>query len=270
MSFEAIRADQLGVDYGYQRRPRPYHVNKIAANFDPLLLGVVTVSQREDGTRWILDGQHRVAAILKRGDGSVLIPCEVLHGLTHIQEAAIFYVRNSATQTMSSQDKFRGQLASEDPIALDILQVVLDAGYRINLDSSELTEGRIHGVGALTNVYRQYRTGHLRETLDLIGKTWGHDHGPHGTTITGTSMFLSFYRDAYVTRKFVSQLSKVSTAKIRDEAADYRKATGVSADKAVAAVIVRHYNTRLGEGNRLPSLEEQRAINMIREAQDGR
>lgn len=269
-SFQQLRVDQLNVDFSYQRRPRLPHVNKIAKDFDNLLFGVVTVSQRRDGSFWILDGQHRVAALLKLGKGAGSIPCEVLTGLTHTQEAAIFYVRNSATQPMSAADKFRGRLEAQDPVALELLEIVQASGFRLNLESSELSDGRICGVGTLSNVYANYRSGHLEDTLALIGSTWGLDNGPHGTTIGGVSVFISFYRDAYSRSRFVSQLSRVSTNRIRDESTTYRKATGVSADKAICAMLVRFYNARLTAANQLPSLEEQRAINMIREAKGGK
>ena len=38
-------------------------VNKIVKNFNPIGMGPILVSEREDGSLWIFDGQHRVEAL---------------------------------------------------------------------------------------------------------------------------------------------------------------------------------------------------------------
>lgn len=240
-------------------------VNRIAREFDPALFGVITLAEREGGSYYILDGQHRVAAVVKMGAADTLLPCEVITGKSYKEEAEIFYKRNSRRAVMTSQDKFRGALEAGEDRAPEIVDILESCGFVVNLDSSHRTGSRICGTGALTKVDKEYADGHLKSTLQLIADTWGTDVGPRGTMITGLAMFLSYYREEWNRKRFVSQLSRIPQERIHSEAMDYSKATGISNERSVCAVLVRHYNTRLREENQLPSIEEQRAINRMRE-----
>ncbi len=73
-SFRKIKADDLNVDRGYQRAAGTSYINKIAREFDPALFGIITVAERDDGSYWILNGQHRVEAMRKMGNGHGTYP----------------------------------------------------------------------------------------------------------------------------------------------------------------------------------------------------
>lgn len=270
LSFRKIRAGNLLVDRRYQRPVSQAMVNRIAKAFDPNLFGVITVSERDNGDMFILDGQHRVAAVIKIGGENTLLPCEVLTGKSYQDEAEIFHKRNADKKAMTAQDKFRGKLESGIDRAPEIFEIVVANGFMINLDDSELKGGKIPGVGSLIHVDTNYRGGHLNDVLELVRDTWGNDIGPRGSMISGLAMFLSFYRDVWDRKRFVSQLAKVTMERLHHDAADHKRATGISPDRSMCAVLVRRYNERILERNRLPSLEEMRAINMIKEAQRGK
>lgn len=57
----------LGVDPTYARDLDAAWVDEIYSNWDDDLFTAPTVGHREDGTYWIIDGQHRLAAARKRG-----------------------------------------------------------------------------------------------------------------------------------------------------------------------------------------------------------
>ena len=58
MIFQAeqrkVVINQLGVDETYQRPVSKAKVNKIVKNFNPIGMGPILVSEREDGSLWIL------------------------------------------------------------------------------------------------------------------------------------------------------------------------------------------------------------------------
>src|SRR5258708_7808516 len=56
--------DQPG---GYARPLREPRVKKLVAEFDPLGVGVLYLSMRDDGSYWIIDGQHRAEAARRVG-----------------------------------------------------------------------------------------------------------------------------------------------------------------------------------------------------------
>lgn len=266
--LEYIRAGDLKVDHdGYQRKAKVL-VGKIARNFNSRIFGVITVSRRANGQCYIIDGQHRVAAVVRMGNGATPVPCIVHEGLSYQDEALMFHLMNTQTQAMTPQDKMRGALESGDPIALDIREIVERVGFQLGLDDSALTGGRIPGIGALTKAHQQYKDGHLYESLRLIADTWGTSHGPRGTMIEGVSIFISFYREVWDRKRFITRLSICDPEMIVKKASETHRLLGVSTGEGVLYGLVDAYNNRTAKPNRIPRVEEIRAINKLKGAGD--
>lgn len=71
-SIEWVHTAELSVDQSYQRsidnEGSRRLIASIAANFDWRLCAPLVVSRRSDGSKVIIDGQHRWAAAVRRGD----------------------------------------------------------------------------------------------------------------------------------------------------------------------------------------------------------
>src|ERR1700733_1165898 len=70
-------------EFGYQRPISESRVESLVENFDAGEARDIYVSEREDGTRWVLDGQHTLEA-LKRV-GLKKRSCRVFRGLSVAQ-----------------------------------------------------------------------------------------------------------------------------------------------------------------------------------------
>lgn len=267
--LEQIRVDQFNIDHSYQRPISPTMVNRIIKAFDSRLFGIVTASRRADGSYWVLDGQHRIAALIKMGKGNIAVPCEVLTGLSMEDEARVFHLRNANKKTMTPQEKFRGALAAGDERAVRIDRAVRAAGFQVNLDSSELNGGLIPATSSLERVDRQYRDGHLETTLGLIRTTWGTDHGPRGNLITGLAYLLYLYRDTLNIKRFVEKLSDLTLEHVYSMSKKYRESTKVATDIAVCAVLIDRYNHKLHHKNQLPDPITMAALNRAQELAGG-
>ena len=92
-SLEFVALDRLRIDDAYQRATDGPHSRKIVIGmvkeWDWSLCQPLVVSRRLDGSLWILDGQHRHAGALERGDIPHL-PCVVLPALAPTDEARAF------------------------------------------------------------------------------------------------------------------------------------------------------------------------------------
>lgn len=267
--LEQIRVDQLNIDHNYQRPVSPTMVNRIVKAFDSRLFGIITVARRDDGTYWVLDGQHRVAALIKMGKGHIAVPCEVLTGLSMEDEARVFHLRNANKKTMTPQEKFRGALSAGDERAIRIDAAVRAAGFQINLDTSELHGGRIPATAALEHTVKQYRDGHLGMTLDLIRTTWGAENGPRGHLIQGVAYLLYLYRDTLNIKRFIEKLSDLTLEHVYSLAKKYRESTKVPTSIAVCAVLIDRYNHKLHQKNQLPDPITMAALNRAKEAAGG-
>lgn len=124
----SLRADQIFADPAYQRPLDLPRVRKMAAAYDPTLLGVVDVSDRgpAHSPRYaVINGQHRRALVLRADpDGlATHLVCNVHRGLTVEQEAALFYDIDRTTRRLSTWDRWNARRAAGDPMIAEIAAV---------------------------------------------------------------------------------------------------------------------------------------------------
>lgn len=189
---ELLPLGKLQIDRRVQRQAiNKGHANKIAREFDPAGFRYLTVSRRDNGTYAVVDGQHRMAALMILGHGEgTPVPCDVRHGLTLQQEAALFRLLNTMRKPMPL-DAFLVRVVEGDPAANDINRIVGNAGWQVGTTST----GHITAVDALERVYtgrsmRQSPKGPKPEallaTLQIISSAWGTDsRGPTSINLIG-------------------------------------------------------------------------------------
>lgn len=137
--IEWVAPPDLSVDPSYQRSidnaSSRRLIASIAASFDWRLFSSLIVSCRPDGSRVIIDGQHRWAAAMKRGDLAHL-PCCSFAYPTPEDEARMFIIANRARKSMNRLDDFYAALAAADEDALEIHRLVNDAGLVVSRSMS--------------------------------------------------------------------------------------------------------------------------------------
>lgn len=149
--FLWIDKSKLSVDHEYQRdNVNDVRVNKIAANWNWVAFGVLTVAERPDKTYWVVDGQHRKLAADKRTSVTNL-PCMVFRMVEKLEEAHGFLDANTLRGTVSAYDKFRCKLACKEPAALSVKAMVDHSGYKITRGGTE--RNGVTCVARLTRCY---------------------------------------------------------------------------------------------------------------------
>src|SRR3546814_14166359 len=98
-------------------------IASVAASLDWRLFSSLIVSARPDGSRVIIDGQHRWAAAMRRGDLTHL-PCCSFSYRTPEDEAPMFITANRARKEMNRLDDFYAALAAADEDALELNRLV--------------------------------------------------------------------------------------------------------------------------------------------------
>ena len=133
-SLEFVALDRLQVDPAYQRATDGPHSRKIIVamvkEWKWALCQPLVVARREDSSLWILDGQHRHAGALERGDIAHL-PCVVLPAIGTAQEARAFVDLNTQRQKLSQMDIFCGMLAAGDESAKATAELIEETGWRV-------------------------------------------------------------------------------------------------------------------------------------------
>lgn len=190
-SVENRHPSELRLDDSYQRSTdngaSRALIRRIATGWDWRMCLPLVVSKRDDGTLWVIDGQHRLAAALLRGDIPFL-PCVVgIYGSV-ADEAAMFVAMNRARKPMNRLDDFHAAIASGDSEAIDIAQIVADAGFTVSrkTNAQGWRPGDVAFTGAIAKVLRKHGAEVCTHALRTIAEIW-----PGQVLNAGSSMFLA-------------------------------------------------------------------------------
>lgn len=159
--IEWVAPDHLSVDPSYQRSidnaASRRLIASIAASFDWRLFSSLIVSARPDGSRVIIDGQHRWAAAMRRGD-LMHLPCCSFSYPTPEDEARMFITANRARKSMNRLDDFYAALAAADEDALEIHRLVTEAGLSVSRSMSVVARkpGEITFTSSIASALRRH------------------------------------------------------------------------------------------------------------------
>lgn len=162
---EVISLDSLSVDVRYGREIRKAHVRKIVRDWSDLLCLPIVVSERRDGTRWVIDGFHRVTARRKLGLKDIV--ATVHHGLSYEEEAMMFVELNRNRIGHRPLDQFRAMLEGGHPDCVEISATIEGLGGYIGHG------GGIECVGTLRELYSDAGHRGLRWILLIVRDAWG-------------------------------------------------------------------------------------------------
>lgn len=233
----AIR--ELRVNPRAQREFRSQQAAAIAADLDLEALGYPVVNRR-DGHYYIVDGQHRVAALKLIGYGDQQIQCDCLEGLTEAEEAELF-LRRDARRAVSTFDRFRIGLTAERVRERDIERIVLGTGLCVS--RSKTVANGISCVGTLIKVYDQLGGQVLGRALRIIRDAYG-EPGLEAPLIHGLGLVCHRYNGMLQDDVAVLKLSDLhgGAGGLTGKAHKIRERTGNSVPQCVAAAAVEVIN----------------------------
>ncbi|AXQ62183.1 hypothetical protein SEA_SPIKELEE_54 [Mycobacterium phage Spikelee] len=240
-----IPVAQMRVSSRAQREQRQSHIDHIASNFDPDKFGTPTVNER-DGIFWIIDGGHRVKALIQMGYEDQSVQCWTYHNLTEEQEAEKFLSLNDV-KPVNGMDKFKVSVVAGRETETDIDRIVRAAGMTIGKGANG-----IGSVGALKKVYENAGPRGLAVTIQIIRDAYGMP-GFAAKVIEGVGLFVANYETVFDQDRLVSKLAGKhgGVNGLLGRAEQIKSAHGVSAPQGVAAATVETYNQGRG-GGKLP------------------
>lgn len=113
----------------YQRPISQRHVDKIVQQYDERLLGLPVVSVRDSGECFVVDGQHRIAALARIG--IQVVECQVLRESDTKSEASLFVKVNTVKKGLSGVDKFFGLIQAQNESALACRDLFQKHGWQL-------------------------------------------------------------------------------------------------------------------------------------------
>ncbi|WP_244884327.1 DUF6551 family protein [Sphingobium cupriresistens] len=188
-SIENRHPSELNLDDSYQRSTdngaSQALIKKIANGWDWRMCLPLVVSKRDDGSLWVLDGQHRLAAAILRGDIPFL-PCVIGVYGSVADEAAMFVAMNRARKPMNRLDDFHAAIASGDSEAIEIAKLITDAGFTVSrrTGSQSWVAGEVAFTSAISKVLRKHGATVCQLALRTMQEAW-----PDEVLNAGSSMF---------------------------------------------------------------------------------
>lgn len=234
----------------YQRESDATKVEAMASSYSSEALGAITVSRRADGSLWVIDGAHRTAAAVRRGDTD--IPAIIHEGLSLTEEANLFLKLND-TKQMKQVEKFLARVVAEQPAAVAMNTLAKSYGWKI---ASTKMDGVIVAVVALEYVYDgarevspDYGPVLLDKTVSVITDSWGMSaDGVTAMVMRGVGRFIGRYGDQIDGTTLRRKLRKVTASSLIGQARGLSKLQGITAIEAFGKVLTSEYNKRLTTG----------------------
>ena len=116
----------LEVDHNYQRQAKNTRVLKLAKRWNWLACGVLTIAKR-GGRYYVVDGQHRLMAALKRVDIERL-PCLVFESTEMRDEAVAFRDANKERRPITTFEQWHADLVAEDEATMFANAIITSSG----------------------------------------------------------------------------------------------------------------------------------------------
>jgi hypothetical protein len=227
---------ELGIDEIYQRSilTGPSHslIRKIAMFWDWGLCQPLAVSRRPDGSLLIVDGQHRHAAAVMRGDIPHL-PCVITSYAKAGDEAAAFVALNQQRRPLCALDLFKAAVAAEDTEALTILRAIHDAGLRLAKHGNYIAwqANEISNIGGIQRYFRRAGEAATKVALTALARAWpGEVLRYAGSVFPGfAAVALDEFRLRSDPAKTIDELAKIAGQRTQT---DWRKAAQIATAEA--------------------------------------
>ena len=255
-TIERLNVNDILVE-SYQREIKPYKLRKLIREWDPRAVGWVTISLRENGMLYAVDGQHRVEAVRHlQGKIGPYIDAVVVTGWS-AQDEAHFFHKSQSPETRAAimpEDTHRAAVYEGDPDALAIQQIVNRTGYRIGRDEANADLSRIKAVKSVNKVYEKFGGQVLADTLGFIGSTWGTRESPEQSLVAGVALFTVMYPQAKL-HGLVKHVGKKSMDEWMKRARGRADNDNLSVAEGVASALRSDYN-RANVRNQLPDFND--------------
>lgn len=176
-SLENCRLPDLKIDASYQRSTDNGSsrdlIRRIAQHWNWSLFHPLSVARRDDGSLWVVDGQHRLAAARLRRDIYDL-PCVVTRYDSAADEAASFVAMNVQRRALSAIDLFKAAVTSGDGKAGQVARLLAEAGLTLapHTNFTAWKPGMVSNIGGIQAAFRKSGVELTKRALALLARAF--------------------------------------------------------------------------------------------------
>lgn len=248
-----------------QRAFREKHVQNIVNNFDKNKLQPIVVSYR-DSIYYIVDGDHRTAAVRVKFGKDFLMECKVITGLTEQEEADLFVSLNEDRIPLTASDDARGKFYAGKQHIVDLYNIckknhcVFDIKVQETRDDNNTDDTsiwrKVKCIKAMERTYEElgYNYDDMFRVIKLLSATWVDDKDVfQEPMIKMMAVLVKTYGDEMSDKTFISRLSASPnhTPSKLIYAGREDRFTKAKLEKRMARIAVYQYNTAKGRTKKL-------------------
>lgn len=245
-------------DMTYQRPTNEARVRKMRDEFDPDLLGVVTLSDRGEKSipRYaILDGGHRVDLYVLMDWNDQQILSQVYKDLTLQQEAHIYAIMNSERVRPTTLNLFLARVAANEPAAVLLKEAVEAGGAMLSTDYRPGAR-YFRAIAEAERVFRVAGPEVVRQAVWCMTEAWSsrqeQDTYP-GSVFSGIAYILHHFKGRVDVLTLGEKLKDVTPHLIMNQSKAMKDVTRHQMVVCTASVIAQVYNKFL-RSRRLPDV----------------
>lgn len=236
-NFEQVPIEKLLVDLEYQRSLNYGRAKKIAKEFNPVGVGAILVHKRSDGIYFVLDGQHRIAAM--KILGFTKVGCDVYEGMTAQEEAQAFEFYQ-AGKPQNRLQRFKSSIAGGNEMSITIKNIVARLGHQIDMES---TGNGIKSYATIEKIYKESGANGLVAVLTLINKIFpGEKNAVCKNMMQGMYLFLRAHHGAFDEKTLIRKLKSASVSGVLSQARMLASANRCPEYKGVKMAITNIYD----------------------------
>jgi hypothetical protein len=246
-AIEQVAVASLTLYPTFGRDIKQHRLAKLRRAWEPAAMGAITISERPDGTRLVIEGNHRVTVAREKGD-PLVVNALVHRGLTEAQEAELYSKLNDVL-AQAPMDIFRSNLAADNPMAKSVLAQVEDAGYHLaGLSGAKITG--LQCIGTLNGIAALYNVPHIHTTLTFCKNAFGPGARLHGYAVMAVASILWVYKDKLDVARMEAAATSIGAVRLKAWASNTSIEKQISKDAAYATLLVDTYNRGLPKGVR--------------------
>ena len=241
-----MEAQQLRIHPHAQRGLVPSRVKKLMDTLDLDAVGVFHAVQYEIAGKgpgpWVVDGQHRLEALMLHGFGEWVVDVKLHLDVTSDAEAAALFLKLNDRSPVSSFDKFKNEVTAGNETARGVLKQISARGIKV---TKEPGDGKVRCVTAMQRVYDLDGGIALARTLDTVLAAWGRTEAAlDGKIIEGIGLVFNTYGEAVEQATLVKKLAKHAggASGVLGDARAMRSHRNAPVPRCVAEVVLDLYN----------------------------
>lgn len=238
-----VKADEIQVNPVAQREFRIAWAQYLYDRFDIDKFQVPHVNRRDDGTLYVMEGQHSLWAYRQwLGEGQQ-VQVWLYNGLTEAEEAEFFLSLNDK-KNVDSLARFKSAVTAGRAEACDIDRIVRANACTIGVNRDA---NSIAAIGALTTIYQRHGAKVLGATLRIVRESFV-DGGFERPVLLGIAMVVARYSNEIDEKRLIEKLSGLRNGwkGLVQRTNMLRSSHGVTQPEAAAAAVVEFYNQGRG------------------------